>query len=50
MDKRDKGGEEKDSGQQVDKCMEMADIKIINNSSIENLKNKVEEVCNQKCY
>ena len=41
LDKRD-FGEENDSGQQVSKCMELADIKIINN--YQNIKAKIKEI------
>ena len=44
MDKRDKGIAEENSGQQVEKCIEMADIKIYNDSSIEVLKDKTEKI------
>tara|TARA_Y100000310_G_scaffold335438_1_gene417515 strand:+ start:518 stop:1087 length:570 start_codon:yes stop_codon:yes gene_type:complete len=43
MDKRD-FGEEDPLGQQVGKCMEIADFHLINDSSEEEMKTKVEEV------
>jgi dephospho-CoA kinase len=49
MDERDFG--EKDPlGQQVGKCMEMADYNLLNDSSIEDFKKKIEEIYNKiKC-
>ena len=44
MDRRDRGTAEENSGQQVEKCIEIADIKIYNSSSIEALKNKIEKM------
>lgn len=44
MDKRDKGLNEAESGQQVAKCLMMADFKIMNNGSIGELNEKVEQV------
>lgn len=44
MDRRDRGIDKENNGQQVDKCIEMADIKIYNGSSIEVLKNKIEKI------
>ncbi len=44
MDRRDKGINEENSGQQVEKCIELADYKIYNDSSLENLKRKVEGI------
>ncbi len=50
IDKRDYKENIK-NGQEVKKCMELADFKIINNSSIEKLKQKTEKIYNQiKCY
>ena len=49
MDKRD-FGEEIKSGQQVKKCMEMADFKIINSSSLEDLYTKLSKLYSKiKC-
>lgn len=42
MDKRD-FGEEVESGQQVGKCMKMADFKIVNDSSLEEVYNKLDK-------
>ncbi|MBI2046955.1 AAA family ATPase [Candidatus Pacearchaeota archaeon] len=44
MDRRDRGTAEENSGQQVEKCIELADIKIYNGSSIGVLKNKIEKM------
>jgi len=44
MDKRDLGKGESEFGQQVRKSMELADYKIINNGTKEELQEKVEEV------
>jgi len=44
MDRRDRGENEEDSGQQVARCMELADFKINNNGSLEELREKVEEI------
>ena len=44
MDKRDLGYGEAESGQQVRKCMELADHNIYNNGSLEELKEKVEDL------
>ena len=45
--RRDLGENEEEIGQQVKKCMEMADIKIINdNNSIEDLRKKIAEIYN----
>ena len=43
MDKRD-FGEEIESGQQVGKCMEMGDFKIYNDSDLDTLNNKINEI------
>jgi len=49
IEKRDLGEENK-SGQQVRKCMQMADLKLINDSNMENLNNKLTDVLNKiKC-
>jgi dCMP deaminase len=42
MDKRDKGINELNSGQQVAKCIEASDLKIENNGTLEELKTKLE--------
>jgi len=42
MEKRDLGKNELTSGQQVSKCMEIADYKIINEGTLEELKTKIE--------
>jgi len=44
MDERDLGKEEKNSGQQVGKCIEQADYTLENNETIEELQKKIEEV------
>jgi|YelNatPaOPRAMG01_1025707.scaffolds.fasta_scaffold11743_4 dephospho-CoA kinase len=44
MDKRDKGFGEPPWGQQVSKCLEMADFTILNEGSLEELERKVEEI------
>ena len=45
MEKRDLGENEENTGQQVKKCIEMADIVIFNdNNSIDELRKKIEEV------
>jgi len=44
VDNRDKGEGEKNSGQQVGKCMEIADEKLINDSSLEDLREKIEQL------
>ena len=50
MDKRDFGEEEAESGQQVGKCIALADYKIINNSSLEDLYSKLDEIFKEiKC-
>jgi dCMP deaminase len=41
IDNRDLGINEKSSGQQVGKCIQMADVKIINNKTVEDLNNDV---------
>ena len=46
MDKRD-FGEEDPLGQQVGKCMEMADFRLYNDSTIEDFHRKVEKVYDQ---
>ncbi len=43
LDERDQGKEESDYGQQVRKCIEMADITIQNDGSLEDLERKVKE-------
>lgn len=49
MEKRDRRSEG-NSGQQVDKCMKKADIKIYNDSDLENLMRKIKKVCGElKC-
>lgn len=47
MDKRDLGENEPEYGQQVKKCMEMADFSIINDGTTSNLENKINEVMSQ---
>lgn len=42
MENRDLGKDEKSSGQQVAKCIEASDYKIINNGTLEELKQKIE--------
>jgi len=42
MEKRDSGIGEDSSGQQVSRCMEIADYRIINNGTLEELKTKIE--------
>lgn len=44
MDARDRGVGEPEWGQQVDKCLEIADYKIINDSTMEELERKVMEI------
>lgn len=44
MEARDRGNKESDIGQQVDKCIEMSDHKIINDSTLETLKTKIEYI------
>lgn len=44
MDKRDKGEGEPEWGQQVAKCLEQVDYKIMNDCTIEELEKKVEEI------
>ncbi len=44
MDKRDKGEGEKNSGQQVSVCISLADYKIENNGTIEELRAKIENI------
>jgi len=44
MEERDWGKNELNSGQQVSKCIEQADIKIYNDSSLEELNKRIEEV------
>lgn len=49
MDQRD-FGDKIDSGQQVGKCMELADFKIINDSTLEDLYTKLEKLYGEiKC-
>ena len=47
MDKRDKGEGEPEWGQQVARCLEQADYKIINDGTAEQLESKVEEMMKQ---
>lgn len=47
MDRRDKGVGERNEGQQVDACIEKADYKIFNDSSLEELNWKIQEVLNK---
>jgi dephospho-CoA kinase len=47
MDKRDKGEGEPEWGQQVARCMEQVDYKIINDGTAEQLGTKVEEMMKQ---
>lgn len=44
MESRDRGDNESTTGQQVDKCIEMSDYKIINDSTLESLKTKIEYI------
>ncbi len=44
MEARDRGNKESNIGQQVDKCIEMSDHKIINDSTLETLKTKIEYI------
>jgi dephospho-CoA kinase len=44
MDKRDLGEDEPSHGQQVKECFEQADFNLVNNGTIEELKNKIEEI------
>jgi len=44
MDARDLGVNEKSYGQQVQKCMELVEHKIINDGTLEELKQKVEDL------
>lgn len=44
MEERDRGKSESNSGQQVDKCLELSDYKIINETTLETLKTKVEYI------
>ena len=46
MDKRD-FGEEDSLGQQVGKCMKMADFHLVNDSSLKEIETKVEEIYNK---
>ncbi len=51
-DLRDSGRAQPEYGQQVDKCMQLADFHVINNSNLENLKKQVEDILNrikEKC-
>lgn len=43
MDNRDRGLYNLNTGQQVDKCVEAADIKIVNDLSLEKLREKIEK-------
>lgn len=47
LDERDQGKDEPEYGQQVGKCIEMADIEIQNDGSLEELQKKVDEVIKQ---
>lgn len=44
MEARDRGSKESSTGQQVDKCIEMSDYSIINDSTLETLKTKIEYI------
>ncbi len=44
MDARDRGADETQTGQQVDKCMAIADHKVINDGTVEELENKLREI------
>lgn len=44
MEARDRGKEESKIGQQVDKCIELSDYKIINDSTLESLKTRIEYI------
>lgn len=44
LDERDLGLNEPDGGLQVAKCLEIADYKIINDGSLEELQNKISEI------
>jgi dCMP deaminase len=44
MEARDRGNKESETGQQVDKCMEMSDHLIINDTTLETLKTKIEYI------
>lgn len=44
MESRDRGNKESNTGQQVDKCIEMSDYQIINDSTLESLKTRVEYI------
>lgn len=44
MEARDRGDKESAMGQQVDKCIEMSDYPLINDSTLETLKTKVEYI------
>ncbi len=44
VDNRDQG-EENEKGQQVKKCIDMADFKLINDDSLEKVNKKIEELC-----
>ncbi len=46
IDKRDFGENELEYGQQVGKCMELADYNLINNKDMKELENKIKEVYN----
>lgn len=47
LDERDQGKDEPEYGQQVRKCIEMADIALQNDGSLEELQKKVEDVIKQ---
>ncbi|MCX6732417.1 MAG: AAA family ATPase [Candidatus Roizmanbacteria bacterium] len=44
VDGRDRGDKENTNGQQVKKCMEMADVKIENNGDVKNVEEEVEKI------
>ena len=44
VNERDLGKNEPEYGQQVAKCLQQADFLIINDSSVEDLRKKVEEI------
>jgi len=47
MDERDKGKGEPDYGQQVDRCLSRADFTVMNDGTVEQLENKVNEIMNK---
>ena len=47
VDERDQGKDQPEYGQKVRKCIEMADVVIQNDGSLEELKKKVEEIIKQ---